>query len=56
MIENTSTFQVQTSNNGILNKQLTQGKALSVLGGNGVGKSTLIHKLFEQNRAIQKEF
>ncbi|MCE3279339.1 MAG: hypothetical protein K0S44_1530 [Bacteroidetes bacterium] len=47
--ENKYKFAIQTSNNGTLNIPLTEGKALFVLGANGVGKSTLMHKLFEQN-------
>lgn len=42
-------FTVDTSNNGALNIPLTEGKALFVLGANGVGKSTLMHKLYTQN-------
>lgn len=42
-------FTIQTSNNDALNIQLTEGKALFVLGANGVGKSTLMHKLYTQN-------
>ncbi|WP_333851917.1 DUF4435 domain-containing protein [Epilithonimonas sp.] len=49
MTENKYKFAIQTSNNGILNIPLTEGNALFVLGANGVGKSTLMHKLFEQN-------
>lgn len=49
MTGNKYKFTVQTSNNGVLNIPLTEGKALFVLGANGVGKSTLMHKLFEQN-------
>ncbi|MDZ4712930.1 MAG: AAA family ATPase [bacterium] len=49
MTENKYKFTIQTSNNGALNIPLTEGKALFVLGANGVGKSTLMHKLFEQN-------
>lgn len=49
MTENKFQFTVQTSNNGALNIPLAEGKALFVLGANGVGKSTLMHKLFEQN-------
>ncbi|MFB9865530.1 DUF4435 domain-containing protein [Rufibacter immobilis] len=42
-------FTIPTSNNGTLNIPLTEGKALFVLGANGVGKSTLMHTLFQQN-------
>ncbi|MFA5619811.1 MAG: DUF4435 domain-containing protein [Weeksellaceae bacterium] len=49
MTENKYKFTVQTSNVGTLDIPLTEGKALFVLGANGVGKSTLMHKLFEQN-------
>lgn len=42
-------FIIQTSNNGQLNIPLTEGKAVFVLGANGVGKSTLMHNLFQQN-------
>ena len=42
-------FSIETSNQGTINIPLTEGKALFVLGANGVGKSTLMHKLFEQN-------
>lgn len=49
MKENKFNFTLQTSNNDILDIPLTEGKALFVLGANGVGKSTLMHKLFEQN-------
>jgi len=42
-------FTIQTSNNGELNIPLTEGKAVFVLGANGVGKSTLMHNLFQQN-------
>jgi ABC-type cobalamin/Fe3+-siderophores transport system ATPase subunit len=42
-------FTIDTSNNGALNIPLAEGKALFVLGANGVGKSTLMHKLFSQN-------
>ncbi len=43
MIENKFKFTIQTSNNGVLNIPLIEGKALFVLGANGVGKSTLMH-------------
>lgn len=49
MKENKFNFTLQTSNNDTLDIPLTEGKALFVLGANGVGKSTLMHKLFEQN-------
>jgi len=50
MTENKLKFTIQTSNNGQLDLPLTEGNALFVLGANGVGKSTLMHKLFAQNR------
>jgi ABC-type cobalamin/Fe3+-siderophores transport system ATPase subunit len=49
MTENKYKFTIQTSNNGPLNIPLTEGKALFVLGANGVGKSTLMHNLYTQN-------
>ncbi len=49
MTPNKYRFQVQTSNNGQINIPLEEGKALFVLGANGVGKSTLMHNLFQQN-------
>lgn len=49
MTENKYKFTIQTSNNGALNIPLTEGKALFVLGANGVGKSTLMHNLYTQN-------
>ena len=49
MTENKYKFTVQTSNSGTLNILLTEGKALFVLGANGVGKSTLMHNLYTQN-------
>lgn len=49
MKEKKHTFKLQTSNNGELTVALTEGKPLFVLGANGVGKSTLMHKIFEQN-------
>lgn len=49
MMENKYTFRVPTSNKGVLDIPLLEGKALFVLGANGVGKSTLMHLLFEQN-------
>lgn len=42
-------FKIDTSNNGKLNIPLKEGNALFVLGANGVGKSTLMHSLFNQN-------
>lgn len=42
-------FVMQTSNNGLLDIPLAEGNALFVLGANGVGKSTLMHNLFQQN-------
>jgi ABC-type cobalamin/Fe3+-siderophores transport system ATPase subunit len=35
-------FTIQTSNNGQLDIPLSKGKAVFVLGANGVGKSTLV--------------
>lgn len=52
MGKNIYNFQIQTSNHGNLTIPLIQGKALFVLGANGVGKSTLMHKLFQQNQGI----
>jgi ABC-type cobalamin/Fe3+-siderophores transport system ATPase subunit len=49
MTETKYKFTIQTSNNDVLNIPLTEGKALFVLGANGVGKSTLMHKLYTQN-------
>lgn len=49
MTENKYKFTIQTSNNGAFNIPLVEGNALFVLGANGVGKSTLMHKLFQQN-------
>lgn len=49
MTESKYKFTVQTSNNGALNIPLHEGKALFVLGANGVGKSTLMHNLYTQN-------
>lgn len=42
-------FQVPTINNENINIPLNSGKAVFVLGANGVGKSTLMHNLFQQN-------
>lgn len=47
-------FTIQTSNNGVLNIPLIQGQAVFVLGANGVGKSTLMHNIFTQNRQKAK--
>lgn len=54
MTENKYKFTVKTSNNGDLNIPLTEGKALFVLGANGVGKSTLMHNLYTQNLSHTK--
>jgi|26BtaG_2_1085354.scaffolds.fasta_scaffold00496_4 ABC-type cobalamin/Fe3+-siderophores transport system ATPase subunit len=54
MADNKYKFSIQTSNNGSLNIPLTEGNALFVLGANGVGKSTLMHKLFTQNSGHAK--
>jgi len=50
MTDNKYKFSILTSNNGTVNIPLTEGNALFVLGANGVGKSTLMHNLFTQNR------
>src|SRR5690606_28670141 len=50
MTDNKFKFLIPTSNNGSLNIPLTEGNVLFVLGANGVGKSTLMHNLFTQNR------
>jgi ABC-type cobalamin/Fe3+-siderophores transport system ATPase subunit len=50
MTETKYKFNIPTSNNGNLNVPLTEGNVLFVLGANGVGKSTLMHNLFTQNR------
>ena len=50
MTDNKFKFTIQTSNNGQLDVPLTEGNALFVLGANGVGKSTLMHELYIQNR------
>lgn len=50
MADNKYRFSIQTSNNGTVNIPLTEGNSLFVLGANGVGKSTLMHNLFTQNR------
>lgn len=50
MTENRYKFELETSNNGKINIPLSEGNSLFVLGANGVGKSTLMHKLFTQNR------
>ncbi|WP_016990359.1 DUF4435 domain-containing protein [Flavobacterium sp. ACAM 123] len=49
MTESKYKFTIQTSNNGVLNIPLSEGNALFVLGANGVGKSTLMHSLYQQN-------
>jgi ABC-type cobalamin/Fe3+-siderophores transport system ATPase subunit len=49
MSEDKYKFKVQILNNRTLDIPLTEGKALFVLGANGVGKSTLMHNLFQQN-------
>lgn len=50
MTDNKYKFSIPTSNNGILNVSLNEGNAVFVLGANGVGKSTLMHNLFIQNK------
>lgn len=47
-------FNISTSNNGTIDVPLKEGNALFVLGANGVGKSTLMHNLFKQNREHSK--
>lgn len=54
MTDNKYKFSIPTSNNGTLNIPLTEGNTLFVLGANGVGKSTLMHNLFTQNREHSK--
>jgi ABC-type cobalamin/Fe3+-siderophores transport system ATPase subunit len=49
MKESKYKFNIQTSNNGPLDIPLITGNALFVLGANGVGKSTLMHSLYQQN-------
>ncbi|GAA3524078.1 AAA family ATPase [Aquimarina addita] len=49
MTESKYKFLISISNGEPLNVNLTEGKALFVLGANGVGKSTLMQNLFEQN-------
>lgn len=49
MLESKYQFAIETSNRGSLNIELQEGKPLFVLGANGVGKSTLMHTLFQQN-------
>jgi ABC-type cobalamin/Fe3+-siderophores transport system ATPase subunit len=49
MTESKYKFLINISNGEPLNVNLTEGKALFVLGANGVGKSTLMQNLFEQN-------
>ncbi|GCC49812.1 DUF4435 domain-containing protein [Chryseotalea sanaruensis] len=50
MSENKFKFKIPTSNNETIIVPLNEGNALFVLGANGVGKSTLMHNLFIQNR------
>ncbi|MBE2209699.1 MAG: ATP-binding protein, partial [Saprospiraceae bacterium] len=47
-------FSITTSNNGTVDVPLTEGNALFVLGANGVGKSTLMQKLYTQNSGHAK--
>ncbi|WP_083325947.1 DUF4435 domain-containing protein [Hymenobacter coccineus] len=54
MPESKYSFLIPTSNNGQINIPLTEGKALFVLGANGVGKSTLMHNLFQRNYSHAK--
>lgn len=49
MSTNKYIFSITTSNKGPLNIPLKEGNALFVLGANGVGKSTLMQNLFQQN-------
>jgi len=54
MIQANLKFNIQTSNNGNLDIPLTKGQSLFVLGANGVGKSTLMHNVYTQNRQYAK--
>jgi len=56
MTENKYRFKIETSNNGTLDIPLMEGKSLFVLGANGVGKSTLMHNLFNQNINHSREY
>lgn len=47
-------FEISTSNNGKMQIPLTEGNALFVLGANGVGKSTLMYSLYQQNQSHTK--
>lgn len=47
-------FTVTTSNNDTLNIPLKQGEVVFVLGANGVGKSMLMHSVYNQNRQNAK--
>lgn len=47
-------FTVNTSNNDTLNIPLKQGEVVFVLGANGVGKSMLMHSVYNQNRQNAK--
>ncbi len=49
MTENKYKFKIPTSNKGEIDIPITEGRAVFVLGANGVGKSTLMHLLGEQN-------
>jgi ABC-type cobalamin/Fe3+-siderophores transport system ATPase subunit len=50
MTESRYKFNIPTSSSGNLNIPLIEGNVLFVLGANGVGKSTLMHNLFTQNK------
>lgn len=47
-------FKINTSNNGNIDIPLIKGQAVFVLGANGVGKSTLMHNVYTQNRQFAK--
>jgi hypothetical protein len=51
MTESKYKFIIKTSNNGQLDVPLSEGKPVFVLGANGVGKSTLMHNIYANNRA-----
>ncbi len=50
MTESKYKFHIKTSNNGQLNIPLSKGKPVFVLGANGVGKSTLMHNVYANNK------
>lgn len=43
-------FKINTANNGEIEIPLEEGKVIFVLGANGVGKSTLMHSVYTQNK------